>query len=460
MKKVDLLVTGGTVVTQNAQRQILAGAAIAVERDRIVAVGPAREVQQRYTARHTLDTTGRFVFPGLINTHTHLFQTLLKGLGEGLRLYDWVRAVTGPSVPAMDERDAYLAAILGGLEALRSGTTTLLDYQYPLPDKGLYRAVARAFHDVGLRGILALGMTETGDKYGLPDYLFRPAAEALEEWRELTAELGSDLLSFALAPAIVFGMTPAGLQRLRAYAGQHEMLVSLHINETDDDDQATLADYGLRTVPFLEQLGFLGPDLLAVHCVRMQPDDIDILARHDVKVAHNPVSNMYLGSGVAPVVEMRRAGLTVALATDGAASNNSLDMLETMKCAGLLHKMAHRDPAVLTSADVLDMATIEGARAIGQEERLGSLEPGKQADLFVLDPIRCKSVPVLDPIASLVFSCGEDGVVTTVVAGQVVLDEGRFVRVEETALLQECQSAATALAERAGIRVQMERGSA
>jgi 5-methylthioadenosine/S-adenosylhomocysteine deaminase len=455
MDTVDLVVAGGTVITQNPQREIIPNGAIAVQGDRVAAVAPAIEVQQQYVAQRTLDATGRFVFPGLVNTHTHLFQTVLKGLGEGLRLYDWVRAVTGPSVPAMTERDAYLAAVLGGLEALRSGTTTLFDFQYPLPDKGLYRAVARAFRDLGLRGILAQGLTETGEQFGLPRYLFQPVEEALDEWDGLVSELDSDLLSFALAPAIVFGITRAGLEELRAYATQRGMLVTLHLNETADDDRAMLAEHGQRTVPFLENLGFWGPDVLAVHCVRMESEDIEILALHDVKVSHNPVSNMYLGSGVAPVVEMRRAGLTVGLATDGAASNNSLDMLETMKCAGLIHKLAHQDPSILTSADVLDMATIDGAKAIGQGERLGSLEPGKQADLFILDPWRAKSVPVLDPVASLVFSSGEEGVVTTVVAGRVVLDEGQITTVDEAALLRECQSAAWALAKRAGTMPQL-----
>jgi 5-methylthioadenosine/S-adenosylhomocysteine deaminase len=185
-----------------------------------------------------------------------------------------------------------------------------------------------------------------------------------------------------------------------------------------------------------------------VHCVRMQPEDIEILARHDVKVSHNPVSNMYLGIGTAPVVEMRRAGLAVGLGTDGAGSNNSQDMLETLKCAGLIHKLAHGDPTAMRAADVLDMATLEGARAIGQGGRLGSLEPGKQADLFVLDPLTPKAAPVFDPVASLVYSSGEDSVATVVVAGRVVLDEGVVVAADERAVLQECQAAAWRLAER------------
>jgi 5-methylthioadenosine/S-adenosylhomocysteine deaminase len=454
METVDLLIAGGTVITQNGGREIIPSGVVAVRGDCILAVGPAEELGARYTARRSLDATGCLVCPGLINTHTHLLQTFLKGLGEGLRLYEWVRVVTGPSVPCMTSRDAYLAALLGGLEAVRSGVTTVVDYQYPLPDRNLYRSVAQAFRDLGLRGTLALGMTETGDQFGLPAYLFEPVEEALSGWDALTAslqdEVAHDLLSFGLAPAIVFGITRGGLVRLRDYAAGRQMLLSLHVNETADDDRATLARYGMRAIPFLEEIGFWGPGVLAVHCVRMLPEDVDTLVRHDVKVSHNPVSNMYLGSGVAPVVAMRQAGLTVALATDGAASNNSQDMLETLKYAGLVQKMAHRDPSAMTAADVLDMATIDGARAIGQGDRLGSLEPGKQADLFIYNPASARSVPVLDPVATLVYSAGSEGVTATVVAGKVVLDGGRMANVDEPALLQECQEAARSLAQRAG----------
>ena len=454
LEHADLIITGGTVITQNEQREIIDRGAVAVRGGSILAVGPADSLRARYRAQRVLDTAGCLVFPGLVNTHTHLLQTFQKGLGEGLRLYEWVRAVTGPSVPLMTERDAYLAAALGGLEALRSGTTTVLDYEYPLPDRKLYHSVARAFRDLGLRGILAQGFTETGEQFGLPAYLFQPVEGALEAWARTTAdirtELDCDLLSFGLAPAIVFGVTRKGLERPRASADSRGMLVSLHVHETPDDERNTLAEHGQRAVPFLEETGLLGPNLLAVHGVRLQPDDIETFVKHGVKLSHNPISNMYLGSGAAPIVEIRRAGLTVGLGTDGAASNNSQDMLETMKCAGLVHKMAHRDPSAITAADVLDMATIDGARAVGQEARLGSLEPGKQADLFVYDPTCARSVPLLDPVASLVFSAGTEGVVTTVVAGQVVLDERRITTLDEGALLRECQDAAVALAQRAG----------
>jgi 5-methylthioadenosine/S-adenosylhomocysteine deaminase len=455
VEQIDLLIVGGTVITQNAEREIVPNGAVAVRGCRIAAVGPAPELASRYSAVRTLDFTGRYLFPGLINTHAHLFQTFAKGLGEGLLLYDWVQAVTGPTIEAMTPRDAYLATILGGLESVRSGVTTLLDYQYPLNDPEMPRGFAQGFVDLGLRGILGLGLTETGEHHGLPPYLFIPVSEALAGWDARIAEIGSDpraqeMLSFCLSPAIPFGITRGGLEAMRAYATERNMLISMHINETPDDDQAILADHGLRAIPFLEAAGFLGPDVLAVHCVRMEPEDIEILSRHDVKVSHNPVSNMYLGSGCAPVVKMRQAGITVSLATDGAASNNSQDMLETLKCAGLIHKLYHRDPSAMTASDVLDMATIDGARAIGQGDRLGSLEPGKQADLFVMDPVRVKSVPVLDPVASLVFSSGQGNIVTTVVAGRVLLDEGQIITVDEEALLLEAQAAAERVAKDSG----------
>jgi 5-methylthioadenosine/S-adenosylhomocysteine deaminase len=481
-KQVDLLISGGTVVTQNARRDIISDGAVAIQGDRIVAVAPTEQVTSEYTGRRTVDASERYLFPGLINTHTHLLQTFMKGLGEGLPLYDWVRAVTGPTTAAMTAHDCYLAGMLGGLESLHCGTTTVVDYEYPLPSVEMYASLARAFGDLGLRAVLGLGLTETGEQHGLPGYCFRPVASCLEEWEDLTGEpgapqpqgvgsespwptkplrgtkgtRGTQLLTFALAPAVAFAITRIGLERLRAFASERHVLISLHINETGDDDRAMIADHGQRAIPFLEKVGFWGPDVLAVHCVRMGTEDLEILSRHDVKVSHNPVSNMYLGSGVAPVGEMRRAGLTVALGTDGAASNNSQDMLETMKCASLVSKLRPgligQDAAPINAAQVLDMATILGAQAIGQADRLGSLEPGKQADLFVLDPYHARSIPVLDPVASLVFSAGEKGVAMTIVAGRVVLDQGQITTVDEPALLRDCQAAAWEVARRAGTR--------
>ncbi len=447
---VDLLISGGTVVTQNGQREIISRGAVAVQGATIVAVGPADLLDGHYPARRTVDARGQFVFPGLINTHTHLLQTFIKGLGQGLSLYEWVDSIAAPSSVEMTRREAYLSALLGGLEALRCGTTTVLDFMYSMPASHLYREVAHAFADLGLRGVLGLGLMETGEQHDLSPCQFRPVSEALAEWADLGPELSTSLITPALAPEIAFGITRAGLKHIRRFASDKSMLITIHINEVDDDDRAMLADYGQRCIPFLEQLGFWGPDVLAVHCVKLQPEDIDILVRHGVKVSHNPVSNMYLGVGVAPIGKMMEAGLTVSLATDGAGSNNSQDMLEAMKCAGLLHRLWAQDPAATSAQVILDMATLGGASAIGRSDSLGSLEVGKQADLFLFDALRPKATPVLDPVSTLVFSSGMDSVTTTVVAGKVLLDDGKVTTVDEPDVLRECQAAAWALARRAG----------
>ncbi len=446
----DLLIAGGTVVTQNPRRDIIGVGAVAVSGAEIVDVGPADILQARYEARRTIDARGQFVFPGLINTHTHLFQTFIKGLGQGLSLYEWVDSIAAPSTVEMTNREGYLSALLGGLEALHCGTTTVLDFMYSMPATHLYREVARAFTDLGLRGVLGLGLMETGEQHDLSPCQFRPVSEALAEWESLAVELSTSLISPALAPEIAFGITRSGLEQIRRFASDRQMLITIHINEVDDDDRAMVADHGIRCVPFLERIGFWGPDVLAVHCVKMTPEDIAILARHDVKLSHNPVSNMYLGVGTAPIAQMAAAGLTVSLATDGAGSNNSQDMLEVLKCAGLMHRLSAQDAGATNAAMILDMATLGGAKAIGQSNRLGSIEVGKQADLFLFDPLHPKATPVLDPVSTLVFSSGAESITTTIAAGKVLLDNGRVTSVDERALLAECQTAAWDLARRVG----------
>ena len=211
---IDLLVSGGTVVTQNPAREIIAGGAVAIDGSRIVAVGPAMELDTCFEAHRRIDSTGRYVFPGLINTHTHLYQTFMKGLGEGLPLYQWIDEITAPSTVAMTPREGYLSAVLGGIEALRSGTTTVLDFMYSMPRTDLYRSVAEALGDLGLRGVLARGFMDYGEHHGMPLCQLYPVDRALAEWDDLRAELAAPLFSFALAPEIPFAVSREGLRAL------------------------------------------------------------------------------------------------------------------------------------------------------------------------------------------------------------------------------------------------------
>jgi 5-methylthioadenosine/S-adenosylhomocysteine deaminase len=446
----DLIISGGTIVTQNSQREIISNGALAIKGSRIVAVSQTDDVLKRYQAKRHIHATGKYIFPGLINTHTHLFQTFIKGLGEGLTLYEWIDSISAPSASGMNEEHAYLSGLLGGIESIHCGTTTVLDFMYSMPTSKLYRQIGRSFKQLGLRGVLGIGLMENGEQHGLSPVQFRPVVEALAEWEDIIRQHGSDLLSFALAPELPFGITRQNFITIRQYATDHHIPITLHINESQEDDKANMLDYGIRAVPFLESLGFWGPDVIGVHCIKMQPEDIEIFVKHDVKISHNPISNMYIGLGRAPVIDFQKLGLTISLATDGAGSNNSQDMIEAMKCAGLLHKLGHEDPSIINSQTILDMATLGGAKSIGREHDLGSLEVGKQADLFIFDPIRPKSVPVFDPISSLVFSSGADNVTTTIIAGQVVMEEGRILTIDEPEVLRDCQMKAWELAKQVG----------
>jgi len=454
----DLIIDGGTIITQNSSRERIPNGALAIRGSRIIGVGSAHEINYHFMAKRNISAAGKFIFPGLINTHTHLFQTFIKGLGEGFTLYEWIDSISAPSASGMSEEHAYLSGLLGGIESIRCGTSTVLDFMYSMPTSKLYRQIGRSFSTLKLRGVLGIGLMENGEEHGLSPCQFRPVLEALAEWEDITRQLSSPLISFALAPELPFGVAKEGFQAIRQFATDHHIPITLHINESPDDDKANLIDHGMRSVPFLESIGFWGADVIGVHCIRMQPEDIEIFAQRDVKISHNPVSNMYIGVGKAPIAEFRKAGLTISLATDGAGSNNSQDMIEVLKCAGLLQKLAHEDPGAIDSQTILDMATLGGAKALGREKDLGSLEVGKEADLFIFDPLRAKSTPVFDPVSSLVFSSGQDSIITTLVGGEVVMEESRILTVNEADVLRECQEKAWDLAQQVGYAPGMLRG--
>jgi 5-methylthioadenosine/S-adenosylhomocysteine deaminase len=250
-------------------------------------------------------------------------------------------------------------------------------------------------------------------------------------------------------------MEESSLRATRRLATERGLRMSLHTDEVIFDSDESLRRFGQRTLPFLERIGFLGPDVLHAHCVQLTDEDCAILARNGGCVSYNPVSNMYLGSGVPPIPKLLDMGVTIGLGADGAASNNSQDMLEALKVGALLPKVAWRDPAIFTAGDALRIATTGGAAAMGRDD-FGSLEPGKRADLFIFEPMHAKSIPVHDPVSTLVYSSGEANVRTTVVGGRVVLDDGRIMGVDETAILREAQTLAEQLADAAGTRARLD----
>jgi len=448
---VDLLVLGGTLVTGRADGSILTDAGIAVRGESIVDVGPRQDIGSRYQAARTIDTAGMLVFPGLVNTHTHLYQTLLKGLGDDLPLMEWLDACTLPSIPHLTPRMCYVAAVVGCIESLRSGCTTLFDYMVDHRDTEIYDAILQAFADVGIQGILGRGLRDRQPEavaLNLPSF-----ASELADCKRLIDTYGPGRVW--ITPGATWAMEEDSLRAARRFASERGARMSLHTDEVLFDSQESLRRFGQRTVPFLERIGFLGPDVLHAHCVQLTEEDCQILARAGACVSYNPVSNMYLGSGVPPIPRLIELGVTVGLGADGAASNNSQDMLEALKVGALLPKVAWRDPAIFTAHDALRIATLGGAAALGRDD-FGSLEVGERADLFVFDPLHAKSTPVHDPVSTLVYSSGEVNVRTTIVGGRVVLDDRRIVGVDEDAILREAQSIAEQLSRVAGTRRRLE----
>ncbi len=453
---IDCLITNTTIVTMNPAREVLYRAAVAVDQGRILDVGDSDALSARYPdAKRTIEGEGKAIFPGLINTHNHLFQTNLKGMGDDKVLKDWLNDMTYPVGGQLQPEDCYCGALIGCIEGIRSGVTTQLDYMYPHPMDGLDDAVIRAMRELKIRAIFGRGYMDCGEEFGVRREIMQTPEKIEADVRQLVLQYhGTDngRISICLAPAITWGTSPKCLRMTRRLKEELGLLLTIHTAETPFDRESTISIHGIDDLELLVQYGLLDEKTLLVHCVQLNDRDIRMVKYHDAKVSHNPVSNMYLSSGIAPIPKMNLAGIDVALGTDGAASNNSNDMLEVLKITALLQKVAHRDPTIMTAEKVLEMATIEGARCIGMQNEIGSIEPGKRADLFVLNPERnMKAIPMHNPVSTLVYSSGMDNVETVLVDGTAVLYEGVLTTMDEDIVIKHCRLQADNLVERAGI---------
>jgi len=442
----------GRVVTMNDRRDIIDDGAVAVENDRIADVGLAREVASRHPGAEVIDCTGLTIIPGLVNTHTHLFQTLLKGLGDDMVLRDWFAEMTGPSAVQLTYEDVLAAARHGCVESIRSGVTTLVDFMYVHPRPNLADAVVQAYRETGIRGVVARGYITVGEETDVPPELVEPLDDALDDARRLIREhnTADSRVQVGLAPCMIWTVDEPTLIATRQLADAERALITMHVSETDFEIENSMRRFGITDVELLERVGLLGPDLLAVHCVQCDQRDVDILGAHGVSVSHNPCSNAYLASGFAPVPEMIRRGMTVGLATDGPASNNNQNLIQSMKFAALMQKGARRDPRIVTAEKVMEMATIDGARAIGMADQIGSLEAGKKADFAVLDLRNAFVTPLHHPVSALVYSALGSETEAVVINGVTVMKDGVIQTVDETQLANSATEAAYSLAERAG----------
>ncbi|MGE5836139.1 MAG: amidohydrolase family protein [Acidobacteriota bacterium] len=411
---VSLLVWGGTLVTMDANGRVIPDGAVAIDGSRIVAVGTVDELRALYQPAESLNVRGQVVLPGLINTHTHAPMVLYRGLADDLALMDWLTKYIFPAEKVTVSPDfVRVGTRLAALEMIESGTTTFVDMYYFEDD------IAEVTHEAGLRAVLGQSVI----KFPVADAPTPEAALARAE--TFIGKWKSDpLITPAVAPHSAYTLEPATLKAARELANRHNVPLLIHLAETRDEMKIVQDAFHMSTTRFLDTLGLWTGRTIAAHGVYLDDLDMSILAKAGVGVAHNPESNMKLASGVAAVPKWLTSGMRVGLGTDGAASNNDLDMFEAMRFAALLHKSATGNPEVMPAVQVLELATRRGADAIGLGDRIGSLEPGKEADLITVSMDGARQTPMFNPISHLVYVSRGDDVRTTIVAGRVLMRDG------------------------------------
>jgi 5-methylthioadenosine/S-adenosylhomocysteine deaminase len=426
-QRVDLVVRNGTVVTVDAGRRVIAHGAVAVDGGRIAAVGTEAEVDAQFRGKEVLDAAGGIVMPGLVNAHTHAAMVLFRGVADDLKLMEWLQKYIFPAEKSNVTAEFVRAGTrLAALEMIRSGTTTFVDMYY-FEDQ-----VAEVCKEAGLRGVLGSTLIE----FPAPDNKTIPDALAYAE-RFLKRWGGDPLVVPAVAPHSTYLAAPETLKAARVLADRYRAPILIHLSESSDEQAQVRERYGRTPTEQLQQLGILRRGVLGAHGIWLTSSDRAILKEAGVGVAHCPQSNMKLASGTAPVREMLAEGLRLGLGTDGAASNNDLDMFEEMLTAALLAKHASGDPTVAPAPAVLEMATLGGARALGMEDRIGSLQPGKHADLVVVGLDEPRMHPLYDPVSHLVYVAKGADVRHVVVEGRVIMRDRRVLTLDEKAVVAE-----------------------
>jgi len=423
-----ILIKNITLVTQNQRRQIIEKGAIVIKGDIIEAVGRTKEIEKEYGRRikKVIDGRGKVALPGLINTHTHLAMTLLRGYADDLSLEDWWQNYVYPAESKFNREKVYWGSLLAMVEMIKSGTTCFVDFYYYEDE------VAKAAAKIGMRGILGCGILD------VPTFYFKTSTVALRKVESIIKKVKNNpLVQVSVAPHMFQTTSLETYQRAKNLAQKHHLLLQTHLAETKQEVDFCVKKYRKRPVEVLNGVKILDEKTLAAHACWLTQKEINILARCRASVAHCPVSNMKLAAGIMPLPAMIKTGVNVSLGTDGACSNNNLDMFEEMKTAALLPKVHHLDPSVIDAQTILDMATLNGAKALGLEKEIGSLEPGKKADIIILDFYKPHLWPKYNFVSHLVYTAQGGDVETVIINGKIVMEKRKVKRVSENALLRQ-----------------------
>ncbi|OEU48640.1 MAG: S-adenosylhomocysteine deaminase [Desulfobacterales bacterium S3730MH5] len=407
-----MLIRNGSVLTMDSQDTVIEDGAVAVAGDRIVEVGTEDALTASYQAAKTIDARGGIIMPGLVNTHTHAAMSLFRGLADDLSLMTWLNDYIFPAEAKLTFDTVRQGARLACSEMILSGTTTFCDMYL------FEEATAQAAKEAGMRAVVGEVI------YDFPSPNYGPVEEGLKYTEALIEKWRDDpIISIAVEPHSVYLCSPDLLQKARAIADRNCVPMVIHLAETEREVAQIRERYGRTPVAHLANIGFLNPNLIADHCVVLTAEDMMLLKDFDVSIAHNPESNMKLASGVAPIPELLKHGITVGIGTDGCASNNNLDMFQEMDTVAKLHKVHTLDPTVMDARTVVRMATIDGARVLGLGDITGSLESGKKADIIIIDIKRPHLIPLYDICSHLVYAVTGSDVVTTIVNGRILMED-------------------------------------
>lgn len=434
---VDALIDARWIVPVEPEGALLHDHSLAIDQGRILDLLPTAEAAARYVGRNHFRLGTHVVLPGLVNLHTHAAMCLLRGHADDLSLMRWLKEHIWPAEARhVSPGFVHDGTLLACWEMLRGGITCFND-MYFFPE-----AAAAAALESGMRAALGITVFEFPSAYGTgPDDYLNKGLATRDRLRD------DSLISFCLAPHAPYTVADGTFERIATLAHQLELPVHIHIHETQDEISGSLKEHAVRPLARLERLGLLGPELIAVHAVHLLPEEIGLLAEHGCHAAHCPTSNMKLASGLSPVAAMLARGLNVGLGSDGAASNNRLDLFQEMRHAALLAKVATHDASCLPAHQALTMATLAGARALGLGEKTGSLVPGKQADVIAVDLSDWIDQPCYDPVSHLVYVVGRESVSHVWVAGKLRIDDKTPVDLKENALLDKIKIWQNALSE-------------
>ena len=384
-----------------------------------------------------IDATGKILLPGLINTHTHLSMTLFRGLADDLSLDSWLNDHIWPMEANLNGDYCYIGALLGAVELIKSGTTTFSDMYFYMED------VARAVDEAGIRAVLSYGMIDFGDEERRKNEI----RENLTLFENCNGMADGRIKVF-FGPHSPYTASEELLIKVRELADKYGMGIHIHVSETQKEINDVSEEKGLRPFEYLDKIGLLGPDVVAAHSVWLSDEEIEIIRKNDVKVSHNPCSNMKLASGIAPISKLLENDICVSIGTDGASSNNNLDLIEELKTASLLQKVSTLDPKVLNSDEAIAMGTIKGAEALGLDSEIGSIEVGKKADIILIDTNSANMVPDSSSLSSnIIYSANGSNVDTTICNGKVLMENKKLTVLDEDEIYAKARQAIKELKE-------------